>query len=149
MTSQVKLVCTECGQANRIPENRLRSGPRCGVCGAALADGRVLTLDALSHDKAMRTDDLPLLVDYWAPWCGPCLRMAPEFESAARRLGPAIRFARLNTEDHPQISARVGIRGIPALVLYHGGREIARLSGLRPAAEIENFVRPHLASPVS
>lgn len=143
MTDAVKLTCTTCGQTNRVPLDRLSAGPKCGTCGEALADGRVAELDAKSHDKAIRGDGLPLLVDYWAPWCGPCRAMAPEFAKAAKAMAPRVRLAKLNTEDHPAISARAGIRGIPALILYQGGREVARLAGARPAAEIVAFVQEH------
>ena len=143
-TEAVKLTCATCGQGNRVPLARLGQGPKCGSCGEALADGRVAELDAATHDKVLRGDGLPVLVYYWAPWCGPCRMMAPEFARAAKALAPGVRLMKLNTEDHPQISARAGIRGIPALILYHDGREVARLAGARPAAEIEGFVRQHL-----
>ncbi len=143
-TEAVRLTCATCGQGNRVPLARLGQGPKCGSCGEALADGRVAELDAATHDKTVRGDGLPVLVDYWAPWCGPCRMMAPEFAKAAKALAPGVRLMKLNTEDHPQISARAGIRGIPALILYRGGREVARLAGARPAAEIEGFVRQHL-----
>lgn len=144
VTDAVKLTCANCGQANRVPVARLSEGPKCGTCGAALADGRVAELDAATHDKVTRGDGVPVLVDYWAPWCGPCRSMAPEFAKAAKTLAPAVRLMKLNTEDHPAISARAGIRGIPALILYRGGHEIARLAGARPAAEIVAFARQHL-----
>jgi thioredoxin 2 len=139
----VKVICPTCGQANRVPTPRLSEGPKCGTCGEALANGRVAELDAATHDKITRNDGLPVLVDYWAPWCGPCRMMAPEFAKAAKTLSPAVRLMKLNTEDHPQISARAGIRGIPALILYRNGREVARLAGARPAADIVAFVRQH------
>ena len=142
-TEAVRLTCATCGQGNRVPLARLGQGPKCGSCGEPLADGRVAELDAATHDKVLR-DGLPVLVEYWAPWCGPCRAMAPEFAKAAKALAPGVRLMKLNTEDHPQISARAGIRGIPALILYRGGRELARLAGARPAAEIEGFVRQHL-----
>jgi thioredoxin 2 len=139
----VRLTCPTCGQANRVPMARLAAGPKCGVCGAALADGRVAELDAATHDKVTRGDGLPVLVDYWAPWCGPCRMMGPEFAKAAQALAPAVRLMKLNTEDHPTIASRAGIRGIPALILYRNGREVARLAGARPAADIIAFAQGH------
>ena len=144
LADAVRLTCPDCGQGNRVPLERLAEGPKCAVCGAALADGRVAELDAATHDKATRNDGLPVLVDYWAPWCGPCRMMAPEFAKAAKALAPGVRLMKLNTEDHPQVSARAGIRGIPALILYRNGREVARLAGARPAADIVAFVRQNL-----
>ena len=91
----------------------------------------------------MRGDELPLLVDYWAPWCGPCKMMAPEFAKAARSLAPGVRLAKLNTQDHPEIASRARIQGIPALILYRGGREVARLAGARPERDILAFVQSH------
>ena len=146
MAEAVKLCCAACGQMNRVPAAKLASGPKCGVCGAALADVRVFELDAAAHDRAVRGDDLPLLVDYWAAWCGPCRMMAPEFAKAAKAMAPAVRFAKLDTEAHPAVAQRAAIRGIPALVLYHRGREVARLAGARQAAEIAAFVRSHVAA---
>ena len=144
VTDAVKLTCATCGQANRVPVARLADSPKCGVCGEVLVDGKVAELDAATHDKVTRGDGLPVLVDYWAPWCGPCRMMAPEFAKAAKALAGQARLMKLNTEDHPQVSSRAGIRGIPALILYRNGRELARLSGARPAADITAFVRQHL-----
>jgi len=144
MSDNIKLTCATCGQTNRIPAARLADRPKCGSCGDVLVSDKVAELDASAHDKATRGDDLPLLVDYWAPWCGPCRMMAPEFAKAAKTLAPSARLAKLNTEDHPAVSQRAGIRGIPALILYHRGREVARLAGARPAADIVAFVQSHL-----
>jgi thioredoxin 2 len=141
MTSSIKTVCLTCGQTNRLPEDRVGANPKCGSCAAPLADGSVAEIDATQHDKAVRSDDLPLVVDYWAPWCGPCRMMAPEFARAARTLAGHVRFAKVNTEEYPQVAAALAIRGIPLLVLWHRGREVARLAGARPAADIAAFAR--------
>ncbi|MGB3280866.1 MAG: thioredoxin TrxC [Pseudorhodobacter sp.] len=140
MADGVKLACATCGQMNRVPKEKLSAGPKCGSCGDALITGKVAELDIAAHDKATRGDELPLLVDYWAPWCGPCRMMAPEFAKAAKSLEGRARFAKINTQDHPKVSERLRIQGIPLLILYHKGREIGRLPGARPAADIARFV---------
>jgi thioredoxin 2 len=144
MTEAVRLTCLSCGQANRVPLDRIEAGPKCAVCGGKLGGGTVTAFDAQVHDKATRADEMPLIVDYWAPWCGPCRTMAPEFAKAATALRSRARFAKIDTEQFPAVSQRLQIRGIPLLVLYAKGREVARLPGARPAAEIEAFVRHHL-----
>jgi thioredoxin 2 len=141
MAEAVKTTCLQCGQVNRVSKDKLGAGPKCGTCGAKLDDGKVAELEPATLKKAIKNDDLPLIVDFWAPWCGPCRMMAPEFAKAAQALAPDVRFAKINTEDYPKVSAERGIRGIPLLILFHKGKEVDRLPGARPAKDIENFVR--------
>jgi len=141
------LTCLACGKGNRLPADRLAAGPKCGACGTPLADGRVAEMDLATLERALQGDGVPLIVDLWAPWCGPCRMMAPEFAAAARTLSPAVRFGKIDTERHPDAAARFAVRGIPLLILFAGGREIGRLSGARPAADIAAFVQGRIAAP--
>lgn len=145
MAAPLKLTCLSCSQPNRLPAARLSNAPKCGTCGAQLVDGKVHDIDLATLEKAARTDGLPLLVDFWAPSCGPCRMMAPQFAQAAAALGSRARLARIDTQSHPDAAVRFAIRGIPLLILFHRGREVARLSGARPSAEIIRFVETNAA----
>ncbi len=136
-----KLTCLECGQVNRVPDERLGAGAKCGTCGAKLMPGKAVDVDLAILAKAARNDDLPLVADFWAPWCGPCRMMAPEFAKAAATLNGQARLVKLNTEAHQAAGATYGIRGIPTMVAFRGGREAKRQSGAMQEAQIVGWVR--------
>lgn len=140
----MQLVCPSCSTKNRVPDERLAEDPMCGHCGAALMAPEPVALDDRTFGPFIEGTELPVLVDYWADWCGPCKMMAPQFAAAAAQM-PQVRFAKVDTEAAPRASVRHRIRSIPTMVLFHRGQEIARRSGAMPAAEILNWVRSHLS----
>jgi len=123
------IVCPHCHATNRVPDDRLGSSPKCGSCHQPLFTAHPVELTETLFNKHIANNDIPVLVDFWAPWCGPCRMMAPAFVQAAATLEPTVRLAKVNTEEEQNLAARYHIRSIPTLVLFKGGREIARQSG--------------------
>jgi len=144
MSEALHLVCPSCGAVNRIPSQRLGEGPKCGKCHRPVFSGHPVELTGAQFDRYIGRSDLPVLVDFWAPWCGPCKMMAPAYEQAARQLEPRVLLAKVNTEVEQGLGARFGIRSIPTLALFRAGREVARQAGAMGAPDILRWVQSQL-----
>lgn len=146
MAAAVTLSCPSCFATNRVPAQRLHENPVCGRCRASLFAGSPLTLTQSNYDRVVANTELPILIDFWAPWCGPCKMMAPIFAEAAGRLEPSFRLAKVDTEAEPQLAQRFQIRSIPTLLIIQNGREIARQAGAMDLGRLEQWAR---AQPVT
>jgi thioredoxin 2 len=142
--SQLHVVCPHCHTTNRIASDNLARAPDCGSCHRPLFTGAPVNLSATEFDRHITRSQLPVLVDFWAPWCGPCRMMAPAFEEAALQLEPKVRLVKVNTEEAQGLGARLNIRSIPTLALFAGGREIARQAGAMAAADIVRWTQGQL-----
>lgn len=146
MTRALHLVCPHCGQTNRLPEGKPQLAAQCGTCRAALFDGHPASINGAHFEKHRRDGNIPILVDVWAPWCGPCRAMAPMFERAAKELEPKVRLLKLNADEESRTASDLGVAAIPTLLLLKEGRIVARSAGLMDTRRIVDWVQAHLAA---
>ncbi|WP_027967427.1 thioredoxin TrxC [Halomonas halocynthiae] len=144
MSDVLKMGCAECGALNQVERQRLSNGPKCGKCKQPLFNGEPVALTEANFHALVERSDLPVVVDFWASWCGPCQMMGPIFAEAASELEPRIRFAKLDTEAQQALAGRFGIRSIPTLIVFSEGKEVARQSGVLQGPQLRQWLAPHL-----
>jgi thioredoxin 2 len=140
MEDAAHVICPHCDTINRVPRAKLGQGAKCGNCRKALFEAHPLALDQARFERHLQKGDVPLVVDFWAPWCGPCRAMAPEFERAASRLEPNLRLVKVNVDAEPALADRYAIRSIPTLAVFSRGKEVARRAGAMSAVDLERWV---------
>ena len=143
-SSSLHIVCPHCDTTNRVPRDKLADGGRGGQCQQKLFDGHPSALDPARFERHLAKSEVPLLIDFWAEWCGPCRMMAPEFERAAAQLEPAVRLVKVNVDEEPTLAQRYRVQSIPTLLLAFQGRELARAAGARSAAQLVQWTQAEL-----
>jgi len=141
---KITVVCPHCMQLNRVPKKEHYSKANCGKCKNSLLDNKPIEVDSQGFNYVLQNSDLPVVVDFWAPWCGPCRMMAPAFSDTAKAMPLKAQFLKVNTEENPQVSAQFGIRSIPTMILFKNGQEVDRVSGALPANQIAQWVSQYI-----
>jgi len=144
MSESYHVVCPNCTAVNRMPREKKARAGKCGKCGARLFEGHPVPLDGRRFARHLESNDIPVVVDFWADWCGPCKMMAPIFEQVAGEMEPEVRFAKVDTEAAQDVAMRYAIRSIPTLVLFKNGQEVARQAGAMPAEHLKSWIRQYV-----
>ena len=144
MSESLLAVCGHCFSINRVPKDKITAGGKCGSCHKQIFTGQPVELTNASYSRFITKNQIPVIVDYWASWCGPCKMMAPVFTATAKEMEPHVRFAKVNTENEQSLAASANIRSIPTLVLYRSGKEVSRIAGAMDATNLKNWIQQNL-----